>query len=505
MGSPEEAVAFASIQSRFPAMYREIFADPKAPRTVVVIPSLSLDPRELEKISGVIHYEERLLCLLMLLRLPRTQLIYVTSRALSPAVIDYYLHLLPGIPGMHARRRLRLIAVDDASLKPLSQKLLDRPSKLAEVKAAIRYPEAAHMTCFNSTDYERSLAVQLGIPLYASDPALSRLGNKSMGRTLFRRLGLEVPPGHEDLSGRDDIAEALVALQRHHPKLKRAVVKLNEGFSGEGNAIVDLGGLGEASSPIGEARRRLVSDVRFEAEGETWDSYEAKFEEMGGVVEAFIEGVAKRSPSVQVRIDPLGEVQLVSTHDQVLTGPSGQVFEGCTFPARKGYRLDLHEAGARVGEELRDHGVIGRFGVDFISMPREEGWRNYAIEINLRKGGTTLPYLMLEFLTEGTYYSDTGVFRTPTGDARCYYATDNLTAEKYRGLGPSDLIDIAVLEGLHYDATSQRGLVFHLLGAVTDHGKVGMVSIAPSRKKAKKQYERAIATLDQATGHRAPH
>jgi hypothetical protein len=502
-GSVEEASTYAAIQARFPDMYRAVFADPQAPRTVVVVPSMSLHPSELAKIPGVIHYEERMLCLLMLLRLPRTQLIYVTSIAISPAVIDYYLHLLPGIPGFHARKRLHLISCDDPSLEPLSKKILDRPEKLAELKNAIANPEAAHMSCFNTSPLEKTLAVQLGIPMYACDPSLTQLGNKSMGRELFRRAGLDLPDGFENLRDRGDISQALVDLHQRNPELGRAVVKLNDGFSGEGNAVVDLRGLSDGVDQRREADKRLTSQIRFEAAGETWAEYEPKFRTMGGIVEEMIEAPGRRSPSVQMRIDPLGEVQIVSTHDQILGGPNGQVYEGCTFPARKTYRLDLQTAGKRVGEALKLQGVLGRFGIDFISVREGDRWRHYAIEINLRKGGTTLPYLMLEFLTDGSYDSDTGRFHTPTGDARTYYATDNLVDERYRGLTSEELIDIAVYEGLHYHATAQQGLVFHLLGAVTEYGKVGMVSIANSRRAAREQYAAAVASLDRGSFTRA--
>jgi hypothetical protein len=498
-GSPEEEAIFAELQARFPAMYQEVFSDPKAERTVVVVPSMSLDERELAKIPGVIHYEERMLCLLMLLKLPRTQLIYVTSVALDPAIIDYYLHLLPGIPGRHARERLQLLSMGDDSLVPLSKKLISRPERLEKLRRLIRFPKAAHISCFNSSNLERTLAVQLGIPMYACDPSLSHLGNKSRSRTTFRKVGLSLPAGFEDLQDRQDIIQALVHLATSEPALDRAVVKLNDGFSGEGNAVARLGPISESVSPSRAAEKLLTEGLKFEAEHETWEEYEPKFETMGGIVEAFIEHDRSRSPSVQMRLDPLGRPQLVSTHDQVLSGPSGQVFLGCTFPARAAYRPYLHEAGYLVAEALKQHGVIGRFGVDFISTPSNDGWDHYAIEINLRKGGTTLPYLMLDFLTDGRYDPETGKFITPTGEARYYYATDNLVKESYVGMTPGDLIDVTVLEGLHYNATSQRGLVFHLLGSVTDHGKLGMVSIGESHRTAKSQYEAAVATLDRAT------
>ena len=109
---------FAKIQQRMAPLFADVFPNTLAPRTVIVVPSLTFDPQELAKISGIHHYEERMLCLLMLLQLPRTNLIFVTSQPIHDAIIDYYLHLLPGIPGYHARRRLTLLSCHDSSSLP---------------------------------------------------------------------------------------------------------------------------------------------------------------------------------------------------------------------------------------------------------------------------------------------------------------------------------------------------------------------------------------------------
>jgi hypothetical protein len=225
---------------------------------------------------------------------------------------------------------------------------------------------------------------------------------------------------------------------------------------------------------------------------------------MGGVAEAWVEGADKCSPSVQGRVDPLGRPAVISTHDQVLGGPSGQVFLGCTFPADGAYRMAIHEAGARVGEVLARHGVLGRYGVDFVSVPTPEGWRHYAIEINLRKGGTTHPFLMLEFLTDGAYCPETGLYRIPTGAPRYYYASDNLVSERYRGLVPGDLIDIAVCHDLHFHGATQTGVVFHLIGALSEFGKLGVLAIGETPEGARARYDRAVEVLDLETGGAGP-
>lgn len=500
---PAEATAqererFAAVQRRLAPMFERVFRDPGAERTVVVLPSMSLPREELSKLAGATHYEERLLCMLMLLRFPRANLIYITSEPIAPSIIDYYLHLLPGVPPRHARRRLTLLSCDDASPGILSEKLLARPDLIARIRSAIPHPETAHLTCFIATALERSLAVRLNIPLYGCDPELHHLGTKSGSREIFRRAGVPHPPGFEHLRDADDIVEGLATLKRTHARLRRAVVKLDDGFSGDGNAIFSFDDSPPARDLSRWIRDQLPSHLRFVAPQETWESYAAKFAAMGGIVEGFVDGEAVRSPSVQCRIDPLGRQSVISSHDQVLGGTSGQVYLGCTFPADRSYCREIQALAMRITPELARGGVLGRFGIDFVSARTATGWEHYAIEINLRKGGTTHPFLMLQFLTDGEYDPDRGVFRTLTGRQRYYYATDNIADPRLVGLSADDLIDIAVTNGLHYDAAKQQGVMFHLMGALPEYGKLGALCVGNSHERSAHWYRAVLQTLTHA-------
>ncbi len=484
---------FEGMRKQLGDLHRRVFTDDMAPRTVIVVPSLSLDAGELTKIQGVNHYEQRMLCTLTLLRLPRTQLIYLTSEAIDPAIIDYFLSLLAGIPFGHARRRLKLFHCHDASPQPLSEKLLKRPRLLQRIRNAVDFPDAVHMTCFTATDVEVTLAQALNAPLYACDPKLADLGSKSGSRETFRQAAIDLPAGEERLRTGPDVADALAHLKRAQPDAERAVVKLNEGFSGEGNAVFRYKGL-SSSAEILEA---LPRQLKFEAAAENWPHFMQSMRLMGGITEAFVDGTDKRSPSVQCRINPIGEPEIISTHDQILGGPSGQIFLGATFPADPDYRLALHERGLAVANVLAKAGVMGRFAVDFVSVRDESGaWQHYAIEINLRKGGTTHPFIMLQYLTDGHYEIDTGRFMTHSGEERFYYATDNLQSEAYIGLLPQDLVDIVVENKLHFHGPSQRGVAFHLIGALSEFGKLGMLCIGDSPADARDLYERTVKVLD---------
>ena len=130
-------------------------------------------------------------------------------------------------------------------------------------------------------------------------------------------------------------------------------------------------------------------------------------------------------------------------------------------------------------------------------MPEGGGWRHYAIEINLRKGGTTHPFLMLQFLTAGSYDPKTGLFFTAAGKPCSYYSSDNLHEDHYRGLTPSDLIDIAATKGLHFNAATQEGVVFHLIGALSEFGKLGVLAIGDTDEKAYASYMQSVRILDE--------
>src|SRR6266567_6179520 len=360
---------FDQLQRKLVPLWKSIQAFNQDPQTIVVVPSMSIDAIGAGAVMQA--YEERFLFLLLLLRQPRARLLYVTSQTILPSIIDYYLALLPGVIPSHARQRLFLLSPLDGSVRPLSDKLLARPRLIERMRSLIMDPDRAHLVPFNTTSREKELALRLGIPMYGADPKFFPLGTKSGCRKIFLEENVPHPLGHENLGSKEDLIEAIAQMRARKPSIKQVLVKLNEGVSGEGNAVIDLTGLppsfakatadrpvasiGDAGhkdvstrtgSPIpataGPGREKAMLEERlramqFELEGVTYDSYMKNLEERKGVVEERIMGEEFRSPSVQLRITPLGAVDLLSTHDQLLGGPSGQSYLGCVFPADTGY------------------------------------------------------------------------------------------------------------------------------------------------------------------------
>src|SRR5262245_51876047 len=224
--------------------------------------------------------------------------------------------------------------------------------------------------------------------------------------------------------------------------------------------------------------------------------YMAKLAELAGIVEERVIGEEIRSPSVQLRITPLGQLEVLSTHDQVLGGPSGQSYLGCRFPADPAYAPLITREAVKVGQELVGEGVLGRFAFDFVVVRNGGDWTPYAIELNLRKGGTTHPFLTLQFLTDGRYDPETATFTAPNGRPKCFVATDHLESPHYRAFTPDDLFDIVARRGLSFDHARQTGVIFHMMSALSERGRVGLTAVGDSHEEADRLYAAARAALD---------
>ena len=516
---PDSQADFDQLQKKLVPLWKSIERFNQDPQTIVVVPSMSIDAIG----SGAVMqaYEERFLFLLLLLRQPRARLVYVTSQTILPSIIDYYLDLLPGVISSHARQRLFPLSPLDGSVRALSDKLLARPRLIERIRSLIMDPDRAHLVPFNTTNREKELAVRLGIPMYGADPKFFPLGTKSGCRKIFMEEDVPHPLGHENLGSKEDLIEAIAQMRATKPSIKQVLVKLNEGVSGEGNAIIDLSGLPPVAG-IDDAGRRTVSTgsgspipattskeramleerlraMQFELKGVTYDTYMKLLQERKGVVEERIMGEEFRSPSVQLRVTPLGGVELLSTHDQLLGGPSGQSYLGCVFPGNTGYAALITREAAKVGRRLAKEGVIGRFALDFVVVRSNGKWEPYAIEINLRKGGTTHPFLTLQFLTDGTYDPEMAIFTAPNGQQKFFVASDHVESPRYRTLTPDDLFDIVVRHNLHFDQTRQTGVVFHMMSALGELGRTGLTAVGNSHQDAKATYDRAVAVLDEET------
>jgi hypothetical protein len=462
-------------------------------RTILVIPSINFDQGLLDRHAVELPaLEERTLYWLFALRREGVRVIVVTSLLVPAEVLEYYLRLIP--EAVEARFRVHLLSPEDGSPRPLAQKILERPKLLAELKELVPERDGAFIMPFNVRGFERDLALELEVPIYGVDHRFGRYGTKTGARRVFERAGVSHPLGASGLCCSEDLAAALRALRCAQPGLEAAVVKHDDGLAGEGNRVITLRGLPPPDSPEEPA----AVDVRVRSLSR---SFLEKLAD-GGIVEELIAGEIC-SPSVQIRIPPRGEPLVVSTHDQVLGGELNQTFAACRFPAAGDYAAAIVTEACKAGEYLAAKGVTGRFGVDFVVARRDGTWVPYAVEMNLREGGTSHPYGSLWLLTDGSLDEAKTTFRTPSGQAKHYFATDRLRHPDFRGIALEDFLGAARAAGLDWDPTSQTGAVFHLLRSLEDEGRIGVTAIGDSPGQAQALYLDVARLLDALAAERA--
>jgi hypothetical protein len=368
---------------------------------------------------------------------------------------------------------VHVVAVEDLSPRPVAVKLLENPHALGRIRDIID-GRPAMIEPWNVTLTEVVVAERLGLPLNGTPPHLWPMAFKSAGRRIFRESGVPLPLGREDIRSVDDLALAIAAIAAANPATRGVVVKHDNGGSGEGNLVVGIRDL-DGQPVDSESLRHLLDQA-------VPDWYRLDLA-AGGVVEELVSGEPFTSPSAQVDIAPDGTVEVAATHEQVLSGAHRQVYAGCTFPANPDYTGVLARHARSVGGRLADLGARGRLSVDFVAV-RQGTWDVMAIEVNLRKGGTTHPLTALRHLVPGRYDADGGRWIAAGGDTRCYSSTDNLLEPAWQGLRADAAIDAVTRSGADFDRATGTGVVLHALSGLAIDGRCGVTAIGRTREEA---------------------
>lgn len=479
-------VEFAELQARLGPALDANSAGSGTPHVLVAMPSYSVGE------SLLSHYADRipalehryLLSSLVLARIESCEFVFVTSQEPEPEVLAYYAGLLP--PGAAGGwGRFRLLTVRDSSARSVAAKLLDQPQLIEELRRSFA-GRPAFVDAWNVTETEVTIACRLGVPINGCAPALRPLAFKSAGRRLFARAGVPTPAGREDVHSLDEVEEAITEIRAERPGLRGVVIKHDDSGAGDGNVVIDLV---SPQASGGGLRARLESLPQ-------WYRHDLR---KGGVVEELVSGEWTTSPSVQVDIRPSGSVTVLATHEQVLGGESGQVYIGCRFPAQPAYAAEIGRHAMQVGEQLAAAGAVGRASIDFVAARSAAGrWTVAALEINLRKGGTTHPFSALRNLVPGAYDIDAGAWIASDGTRRAYVSTDNAVDAHWRGLRPRVVIDSIERAGLQFGHGTRVGVVLHMLTGLAIDGRFGLTAIGHSPEHAEDLYQRSLAAVAAA-------
>lgn len=483
----DDTVDFDELQGRLGAALDANTAGSQTPHVLVAMPSYSVGESLLSHYAGRIPVLEHryLLASLILARIESCELVFVSSREPEPDVLAYYAALLPDDVREQRWPHFRILTVPDGSARSVAAKLLDHPQLIDDLRRSFA-GRPALIEPWNVTDAEVGVARRLRAPINGSAPALRGLAFKSAGRRLFARAGVPTPAGREDVRSLDDVVEAIAAIRADRPGVPGVVIKHDDSGAGDGNVVIDLLSPQATGSGLRERLERLSTWYRDDLRN-------------GGVVEELVGGEWTTSPSVQLDIRPSGNVVVLSTHEQMLGGENGQVYTGCRFPAQPAYAAEIGRYALAAGGLLAAEGAVGRASVDFVAARSAAGtWTVAALEINLRKGGTTHPFCALRNLVPGAYDVEAGTWTAADGKPRAYISTDNAVDEVWRGVLPQLVIDSIARAGLQFDHRTGTGVVLHMLSGLAIDGRFGLTAIGRSAEHAEELYQRSLRCVASA-------
>jgi len=445
--------------------------------SLLVVPSFSADPRTLAGIDGLESWPERQLIDLRALQQPDLNCIVITPVPLDAICLEAVLELMPAMPTRLLRSRVQCISLNDRSLQGLSEKLLARPQLLDQLKTSLG--PRSWLSAYSIGPAEEALATRLGLRIVGTPSALAHWGSKAGSAALFQELGIPHPRTTALCWSLAELAEALEELLLDHSEVKAVVLKLNRMAGGRGNAPLPL----EADRwrQLSKGRRRAELLKAIEQLAMPLPHWREELMSQGAIAQELITGERLQSPSVQLSIGSDGAVELISTHEQCLGGLHRQSFEGCCFPARSCYRQALMAAGRQVGKALAAKGCRGPVLIDWLAQRLPSGWHLWGMEINLRKGGTTHPFQLAAMATGAQLDEERGDLLSRDGHPIVYEACDSWRVPQWKGLLPEQWLDAVVRRQLYFNPTERRGCIPHRLGALSEHGLLGVTAIGRNR------------------------
>lgn len=108
----------------------------------------------------------------------------------------------------------------------------------------------------------------------------------------------------------------------------------------------------------------------------------------------------------------------------------------------------------------------------------------------------------MKLLTGGKYDEELGLFNCP-GDEfhqKYYIASDSVHSDNFHNIIPIDLIEIMQKWEYSYNLITKTGAVFHLLGCLSENGKVGITAIGNSPNEATTIFEGTKSYLIEEAG-----
>ncbi|NXG75574.1 IQCH protein, partial [Baryphthengus martii] len=508
-------------------------------RTIIHIPSLGYSQCIREHIPDLALQQNMQLGRLCDILDANVDVIYICPLQLSEELLQYYNKLL----GLQAavrsgnpedmgdlQDRFKILTPEAINSFPkhhmcLATQLKYSPKTIERIKILIQSRDAYIIGGVPHND-DLAVADMLNVPLLGSGPEVARLcSTKSGSKRIFASARVPTPPGEPDISSQDQLIGVLSQLIVANMEVRRWLFKANDESGGDGTAYCDIISHLKCYQWLQEERQRFspetwskksahepalvkisqelpgllaqhvqpVNEKRFP----TWEKFLQTFLSQGGVVEAFPFSANVTNLTVDVLIEPTGEIQTVSSGEQLhADGPLRS--SGTTVPQRAVDPAVLNSLCLRIGEACKAQGALGYFSVDFVAFvhPQTMEQQVWATDLDLCYSDQLAWTQLMLYVTDGNLDCRSSRFEVSLGSkevksqriqheepetsspvsSRCAVASSQLRHSGLSGIYYNVLFQTCKARGVGFDLQEKQGTVF-LLYEDQKRYRLGMLTI----------------------------
>ncbi|XP_054372226.1 IQ domain-containing protein H isoform X2 [Molothrus ater] len=508
-------------------------------RTIIHIPSLGYSQHIREHMPDLALQQNLQMGRLCDILDANVDVIYICPLALSEELLQYYNKLLglqaavrSGNPEDMAdlQDRFKILTPEAINSFPehhmcLATVLKYSPRTMQRLQALLQGRVAYMVGGVPHLD-DLAVADQLQVPLLGSEPAVAQLySTKSGSKRIFASAGVPTPPGERDIHSREQLLRALSQLVLDHLEVQRWLLKVDDERAGDGTAFCDVTahlecypwiqreqqGHGPGAWSESQARELALVKISQELPGllaqhvqpvnekrfPTWEKFLQTFLTQGGVIEAFPSSGSVTNLTVDLLIEPTGELTLLASGEQLhAEGPLRS--SGSTIPQRSVDPELLQALCLQIGEACKSKGVLGYFSVDFVAFthPQTGEQQVWATDLDLCYSDQLALSRLLVYLTDGNVDCGSSILQAPLGAKEsqsqrvqhegtkppapsspwCAVASSQLRHSSLSGISYGLLFHVCKAHGIGFDLQEKQGTVFVLYEDQKRHS-LGMITI----------------------------